>query len=207
MDKSYDYSKAEKTWYKVWEDSGFFKPEVNPHGKPYTIVLPPPNASGKMHTGNVLMIAIEDLLIRWHRMMGYATLWIPGTDHAGTETQITYERELKKAGKSRFDFDRDTLYADIQKFVFANKSAIENQIRSMGASVDWSRYKFTLDADSIQTVRDTFIKMELTGLIYKDDYMVNYCPTCGTTYADIEVSYEQKTDPLYYIKYGPFTIA
>ena len=118
MNKIYDQKTVEQKWYQFWEESGFFKPEINPSGKPYTIVLPLPNASGRMHTGNVLMIAIEDLLIRWHRMKGEAALWVPGTDHAGTETQITYERDLKKEGKSRFSFDRDTLYQNIHDFVF-----------------------------------------------------------------------------------------
>ncbi len=202
MDKAYDHSKSEKKWYDFWEKEGFFKPEINPKGKPYTIILPLPNASGRMHTGNILMIAIEDLLIRWHRMMGDATLWVPGTDHAGTETQITYERELKKEGKSRFSFDRDTLYNNIHDFVFANKSLIEDQIRSMGASIDWSRYLFTLDPKSVDTVYNTFIKMSADNLIYRGDYMVNYCPVCGTTYADIEVDYEERDSKLYYVKYS-----
>lgn len=207
MDKSYNPKQAEEKWYKFWEESGYFKPEINPDGKPYTIILPLPNASGRMHTGNILMIAIEDLLIRWHRMQGDAALWVPGTDHAGTETQITYERELKSQGKSRFNFDRETLYQNIHKFVFENKHLIEGQIRAMGASVDWDRYMFTLDNKSIDTVYNTFIKMSKDDLIYKDDYMVNYCPTCGTTYADIEIDYEERKDPFITMKYGQFTIA
>src|SRR3954470_2767069 len=110
MDKAYNHLEHEKKVYELWESSGAFTPKIDKNKKPFTIVLPPPNASGKMHTGNVLMIAIEDLLIRWHRMKGDPTLWLPGIDHAGTETQITYERLLKKEGKSRFQFDRGTLY-------------------------------------------------------------------------------------------------
>lgn len=139
-------------------------------------------------------------------MQGYAALWIPGTDHAGTETQITFERELKKQGKSRFDFDRETLYNQIHDFVFANKSAIENQIRVMGASVDWDRYTFTLDDKVIETVESTFEKLAKEDLVYRGDYMVNFCPICGTTYADIEISYEERKDPFYEIRYGQFTI-
>src|SRR5690242_7360658 len=116
MDKAYNAKLAEEKWYKFWEEAGLFKPEVNPEGAPYTIILPPPNASGKMHTGNVLMIAIEDLLIRWKRMQGYAALWVPGTDHAGTETQITFEKQLKKEGKSRFNFSREEFYQAIWDF-------------------------------------------------------------------------------------------
>jgi valyl-tRNA synthetase len=201
MDKTYDHKKYEDEIYKMWERGGYFTAKRDPKKKPYTIVLPPPNASGKMHTGNVLMIAIEDLLIRWKRMQGYSALWIPGTDHAGFETQITFERELKKKGKSRFDFDRKTLYEKIWNFVQENKGLIEKQIKSMGASVDWSRYKFTLDPDVIDTVIDTFIKLDNDGLLYKDDYMVNYCPVCGTTFADLEVKHIERKDPLYFVRY------
>ncbi len=207
MDKHYNAKESEEKWYKFWEEHGLFKPEINPEGKPYTILLPPPNASGKMHTGNVLMIAIEDLLIRWHRMKGYAALWIPGTDHAGTETQITFERELKKEGKSRFDYSREELYKEIWEFVQNNKHQIEGQIKEMGASVDWSRYTFTLDKHVIDTVHETFKKLYKDNLIYRGEYMVNYCPKCGTTYSDVELKHEERKDPLYYMKYGPFILA
>jgi valyl-tRNA synthetase len=207
MEKAYNSKEAENKWYSIWEKAGYFKPEINPNGKPYTIVLPPPNASGKMHTGNVLMIAIEDLLIRWHRMKGYAALWVPGTDHAGTETQVTFERELKKQGKSRFSYSREELYKAIWEFVENNKSSIESQIRQMGASVDWERYTFTLDDAVIKTVHETFKKMNSDGLVYRGDYMVNYCTKCGTTYSDVELKHEERKDALYYLKYGPFTLA
>lgn len=207
MDKVFKPQEIETKVYKMWEGGGYFTPRIDPKKKPFTIILPPPNASGKMHTGNVLMIAIEDLLVRWHRMKGEPTLWLPGTDHAGTETQITFERELKKEGKSRFRFDRQTLYQMIWDFVAQNRGLIEGQIRQMGASVDWTRYKFTLDADVVETVQKTFQKLAADQLIYRDDYIVNYCPVCGTTYSDIEVEHKERVDPLYYMKYGPFTIA
>lgn len=201
MDSKFEHQKVEKQIYEEWEKSGAFKPSDSSSGKPFTIVLPPPNASGKMHMGNVLMIAIEDLMIRYHRMKGDPTLWIPGTDHAGFETQITYERELKKQGKSRFEFDRETLYKNIWEFVQNNKSQIEGQIRQMGASVDWSRYTFTLDPHVVSTVYETFAKMHKEGLVYRDNYMVNYCPKCGTTFADLEIIHEDRIGKLYYVKY------
>jgi valyl-tRNA synthetase len=201
MDSKFDHKIVEKDIYEAWEKSGAFAPDPKAEGKPFTIVLPPPNASGKMHMGNVLMIAIEDLMIRYHRMKGDPTLWIPGTDHAGFETQITYERELKKQGKSRFEFDRETLYQNIWEFVQNNKSQIEGQIRQMGASVDWSRYTFTLDPHVVSTVYSTFAKMHKEGLVYRDNYMVNYCPKCGTTFADLEILHEDRVDKLFYIKY------
>jgi valyl-tRNA synthetase len=207
MDKVYNHKNKEHEIYQRWEEAGYFKPKIDKSKKPFTIVLPPPNASGKMHTGNVLMIAIEDLLVRWHRMKGEPTLWVPGTDHAGTETQITFERELKKQGKSRFSYSREELYQAIKEFVESNKGKIESQIRQMGASVDWDWYTFTLDEKVIATVHQTFRKMMRDGLIYRGNYLVNYCPKCGTTYSDVEIKHEERTDPLYYMKYGPFILA
>lgn len=207
MDKVYNHKVEEKNLYEMWEKNGYFKPKLDPKKKPFTILIPPPNASGKMHTGNVLMIAIEDLLIRWHRMKGDPTLWVPGTDHAGTETQITFEKLLKKQGKSRFQYSREDLYKEIWQFVQDNKGQIEGQMREMGASVDWSRYTFTLDPRIVKTVHNTFEKMFKDKLVYRGNYMVNYCPKCGTTYSDVELKHEERTDPLYYMKYGPFILA
>lgn len=207
IESKFDFKTAEKRIYKMWQEGNYFTPERDPKKQSYTILLPPPNASGKMHTGNILMIAIEDLLIRWKRMKGFSALWLPGTDHAGFETQTTYERLLKKEGKSRFDFDRDTLYKQIWDFVQANKGLIEEQMKVMGASVDWSRYKFTLDADVLNLVYDTFTKLEKDGLIYRADYIVNYSTYWGTTFSDAEVQYAERNDPLYYMKYGPFVLA
>lgn len=207
MDKVYNHKLAEEKLYKFWEEKEYFKPKIDKTKRAFTIILPPPNASGKMHTGNVLMIAIEDLLIRWHRMKGDPTLWIPGTDHAGTETQITFEKQLKKEGKSRFQYSRDELYNEIWQFVQNNKGQIESQIRQMGASIDWSRYTFTLDDKVIKTVHETFKKLAADNLLYRGDYIVNYCTKCGTTYSDVELKHEERTDPLYYLKYGPFVLA
>ncbi|MBN1169103.1 valine--tRNA ligase [Candidatus Woesebacteria bacterium] len=201
MEKRYDHQKWESKIYSLWEESGAFKAKVDKSKKPYTILLPPPNASGKMHIGNVLMIAIEDLLIRWKRMQGFSTLWTPGTDHAGFETQITFERELRKNGKSRMDFDRQSLYKNIWDFVIENRELINDQIKQMGASVDWDKYTFMLDNKVIKIVTDTFKKLHKDKLVYRDDYMVNYCPNCGTTFADLEVKHIKRKDPLVYVKF------
>lgn len=201
MDKAYNHKDAEEKIYRMWEKNGYFAPRIDPSKKPFTIILPPPNASGKMHIGNVLMIAIEDVLVRWHRMKGDPTLWIPGTDHAGFETQTTFERKLRKEGKSRFDFDNKTLYKMINAFVQENKPLIEKQLRNMGASVDWSRYRFTLDEYVVKTVYNTFKKLIDEGFIYRGDYLVNYSFKWGTTFSDAEIQYKEQTDPLYYIKY------
>lgn len=207
MDKAYNHLQTEEKIYKKWEEGGYFKAKIDPKKKPFTILLPPPNASGRMHTGNVLMIAIEDLLIRYHRMKGDPTLWLPGTDHAGTETQITYEKMLNKEGKSRFNFSREELFQNIWDFVQNNKGVIKSQVQQMGASVDWSRETFTLDPKVVATVHNTFKKMAKDGLVFRGNYMVNYCTKCGTTYADVELKHEERVDPLYYLKYGPFVLA
>ena len=126
MDKKYDHKTQEPKIQQKWEESSVFKGKIDRDKKAFTIVLPPPNANGKLHTGHVLMLAIEDILIRWKKMQGYSTLWLPGTDHAGFETQMVFEKHLKKEGKSRFDYDRDTLYREIWDFVEGNKGIIEN---------------------------------------------------------------------------------
>ncbi|MFZ2664079.1 MAG: class I tRNA ligase family protein, partial [Patescibacteria group bacterium] len=207
MDKKYDHKIQEPKIQKKWEEKKIFIGKIDRNKKPFTIVLPPPNANGKLHTGHVLMLAIEDILIRWKKMQGYSTLWIPGTDHAGFETQVVFERHLKEKGKSRFDYDRDSLYKEIWDFVQENKGVIESQIKSMGPGLDWTRYTFTLDEKVISTVYETFQRMVNEGMVYRDDYIVNYCPKCGTTFADLELRHVTRKDPLYYMKYGPFVLA
>ncbi|OGE64378.1 valine--tRNA ligase, partial [Candidatus Daviesbacteria bacterium RIFCSPLOWO2_02_FULL_36_7] len=206
MDKVYDQSKVENKWYKLWEENGYFKPEVNPEGKPYTIILPPPNANAPLHFGHAMFV-IEDILIRYHRMLGDAALWLPGSDHAGFETQVVFEKHLEKEGKSRFDFDRPTLYQMIWDFVQNNKGAMEGQVRRLGFSVDWSREKFTLDPEIVKITYKTFKKLFNDGLAYRGLRLVNYCTKHGTSFSDLEVVYEDRTTPLYYIKYGPLTLA
>lgn len=206
MDKVYDQAKVEKKWYEFWESSGYFKPEINSDGKPYCIVLPPPNANAPLHFGQAMYV-IEDIMIRYHRMKGYSVLWLPGSDHAGFETQVVFEKHLESQGKSRFDYDRQTLYQMIWDFVQNNKGVMEGQLRRLGFSVDWSREKFTLDSDVVKVVYQTFKKMFSDGLIYRDIRIVNYCTKHGTSFSDLEVLYEERKTPLYYIKYGPLTLA
>ncbi len=206
MDKIYKQAEIEKKWYEFWEKNGFFKPEVNQDGQPYSIILPPPNANAPLHFGHA-MYTVEDILIRYHRMKGFAALWLPGSDHAGFETQVVFEKRLEKMGKSRFDFDRQTLYQMIWDFVQNNKGTMEGQLRRLGFSLDWSREKFTLDPDIIKIVYKTFKKMFDEGLIYRGLRIVNFCTKHGTSFSDLEVIYEDRTTPLYYIKYGPLTLA
>jgi valyl-tRNA synthetase len=206
MDKVYNHKDVEDRLYKIWEEKGYFQPEINPDGKPYTIVLPPPNANGDLHFGHA-MFTVEDILIRYHRMKGEAALWLPGTDHAGIETQFVYEKKLQAEGKSRFDFTQEELYQQIWDFVAESHGRIENQLRKLGFSLDWSREKYTLDPEIVKLVYKTFKKMHDEGLIYRAYKLVNYCTKDGTSFSDLEVSYEEMNSPLYYIKYGPLVLA
>ena len=207
MNKQYDHSQFEDSIYKKWEDSGGFRPKDGKGAKPYCIIMPPPNANDPLHIGHAMFVTIEDILIRYQRMNGKAALWLPGTDHAGIETQFVFEKKLKKTGKSRFDYDRETLYKMIWDYVEENSGVAVSQMKKLGASADWSRQKFTLDKDVVEMVTDTFIKMHKDGLIYKGLRLVNYCTHCGTAFSNLEVNHEERTTPLYYMKYGPFILA
>jgi len=206
MEKVYNHKDVEDKIYKQWEERGYFQPEINPQGQPYCIILPPPNANGDLHFGHA-MFTVEDILIRYHRMKGYAALWLPGTDHAGIETQFVFEKKLQAEGKSRLEYDQDTLYQMIFSYVEENKGKIQKQLRKLGFSLDWTREKYTLEPDIIKLVCKTFKKMYDEGLVYRDYRLVNFCTKDGTSFSDLEVVYEERKDPLYYIKYGPLTIA
>lgn len=206
MDKAYDHTKVEDSLYKEWEKKGYFKPEVNPDGKPYSIILPPPNANAPLHFGHA-MYAIEDILIRYHRMKGFKTLWQPGADHAGFETQFVFEKKLALEGKSRFDYDRETLYEMILEFVKGNKPVMEGQLRKLGFSLDWSRQKMTIDPEIVAIVHSNFKKLFDDGLAYRAERLVNYCTFDGTSFSDLEVVHEERKSALYYIKYGPLVLA
>ena len=173
---------------------------------PFTVILPPPNANADLHLGHAMYV-VEDIMIRYHRMKGDPTLWLPGADHAGFETQYVYEKYLAKEDKSRFDFDRETLYKNIWDFVQANRGTMENQLRRLGFSLDWSRNIFTLDPKIVAIVYKTFKKLFDDGLVYRGARLVNYCTQCGTSFSDLEVKHVERTDPLYYMKYGPFILA
>lgn len=207
MEPQYDHKKIEAEIYKKWEDSGAFTPHVDSHKSPFTIIMPPPNANDPLHIGHARFVAIEDVLTRYHRMKGDSTLWLPGSDHAGIETQYVFEKKLKEKGQSRFDFDRDTLYKMIWDYVQENTGVMESQLKKLGASCDWSRFKFTLDPEIVRVVYKTFKKLYDDGLIYRGERILNYCPRCGTFYSQLEVDYVERDDKLYYLDYGKITIA
>jgi len=209
FNKPYDPHSVEALIYEKWEKSGFFNPDNLPerHVKPFTIVMPPPNANGDLHVGHSLFITLEDIMTRYKRMQGYKALWIPGADHAGFETQIVYEKKLEKEGRSRFGMDPKELYREIYDFTIENKSKMEGQVRKMGASCDWSRERFTLDPDVVKTVQQTFKKMCDDGLVYRGNRMVNWCTKHQTSLSDVETDTKEMDDKLYYMEYGPLTVA
>lgn len=207
MESKYDHQRFEKKIYETWEKSGTFTPQAEKGKKTFTIIMPPPNANGDLHIGHARFVAIEDILTRYHRMKGEPTLWLPGSDHAGIETQFVFEKELKKEGKSRFDFERGTFYQMLWDFTQTNKVNMENQLRELGASCDWTRNTFTLDPKIIEIVYQTFKKLYEEGLIYRGEKIVNYCPRCGTAFSQLEVDSVERDDNLYYLDYGTVTIA
>ncbi|CAN5413011.1 valine--tRNA ligase [soil metagenome] len=205
LSKTYEPGQYETDIYDLWEKSGAFKPSDK--GEPFVTIMPPPNANANLHIGHALNNALQDIAIRYQRMNGRAALFIPGADHAGFETQVVYEKHLAKEGKSRFDFSREELYKQIYDFVQKNRGNVEAQVRALGASVDWSRSTFTLDEQVIKTAYSTFKKLWDDNLVYRGERLVNYCTFHRTSFADIEVKYEERTSPLYYLKYGPFVLA
>lgn len=207
--KPYNPTENESVIYELWEQSGYFNPDNLPNVTegPFTIIMPPPNANGQIHAGHALFVTLEDIMIRYKRMRGFKTLWLPGTDHAGFETQVVYEKKLEKEGRSRFNLSREELYAEIMDFVQANKKATENGMRQLGASCDWSREKFTLDPDIIQTVYATFKQMSDDGLVYRGERITNWCTKHQTSLSDLETLSETRKDKLYYMQYGPLVVA
>lgn len=209
----YNPTDTEGKIYKMWEDSGFFNPSIcvekgvtNSESKPFTIVMPPPNSNGSLHAGHALVITIEDIMIRFKRMQGFKTLWLPGADHAGFETQVVYEKKLEKEGRSRFGMDPEALYKEILDFTLSNKASMEQQVRSLGASCDWSREKFTLDPDVVSKTQGTFIKMWNDGLVYRGKRAINWCYKHQTSLSEVETESTEESSPFYYFKYGPFEI-
>lgn len=211
MPKAYEPKDYEKKIYTQWENSGFFNPDnlkVPKNAKPYTIILPPPNITAKLHLGHGVMLAIEDLLIRFHRLNGFKTLWLPGTDHAAIATQNVVEKKLlKEQGKTRQDLGKEKFLKEVWSFLRETRSTIQSQFRKMGSSLDWSREAFTLDDKRKKAVTEMFVQMYENGLIYRGERIVNWCPRCHSTLADDEVEYREEKGQLFWLKYGPFVLA
>jgi len=197
--KQYIPNDYEPNIYALWETSGALDPTGV--GKPYSIIMPPPNANGNLHIGHALDMNLKDILIRYHRMKGDDAVFIPGADHAGFETWVVYERELTKQGKSRFDFSRDQLYSQVWNFVQEKRGNMELQLRALGVSASWKHLTFTLDDKVINTVYDTFKKMWDDNLVYRGERIVNYCTEHQTSFADIEVEHKNEKGKLWKIAY------
>ena len=197
--KTYTPNEYEPSIYALWEESGVFKPKGQ--GEPYSIVMPPPNANGNLHIGHALGSAIQDILVRYHRMQGHDAVYIPGADHAGFETWVVYERELEKHGKTRFDFNREELYSQVWDFVAKRRGDMELQLRAIGVGADWDNLVFTLDDKVIKTVYDTFEKMWSDGYIYRGERIVNYCTKHQTSFSDYEVVHKNEKGKLWQIAY------
>ena len=200
MDKHYDAKAAEQKWYKFWEEGGFFHEEPGA-GKPYSVVIPPPNVTGILHMGHALNETIQDILVRWRRMQGRNTLWLPGTDHAGIATQNVVEKALRKEGKRRQDLGREAFVERVWDWKRQYGGTIVRQQRMMGNSTDWRRERFTFDEGCSKAVAKVFTQLYNEGLVYKGNYIVNWCPRCGTALANDEVEHEANHGHLWYVRY------
>lgn len=203
MEKVYNPENIESKLYKFWQDEEIFKAHINKDKDPFTIVIPPPNVTGILHMGHILNNTLQDIMIRYKKMQGYETLWLPGTDHAGIATQNVVEKELAKEGKTRFDIGRKKMIEKIWDWKEKNGNLIIDQLKKLGSSCDWSRERFTMDDGLSDAVKEVFIQLYEEDLIYKGKYIINWCPRCETALADDEVEHEDKNSKLWYIKY-PF---
>ena len=201
MSKAYDPKAVEGDVYDLWMKGGYFTPEIDPDREPFVIIMPPPNVTGELHLGHALTTALEDLMVRWHRMKGEPTLFLPGTDHAGIATQVVVERMLADDGVSRHDIGRLEFVRQVWEWVDRYGGRIHEQIKRLGGSCDWTRLAFTLDEGPNRAVRTTFVNLYKKGLIYRGERITNWCPRCATALSDLEVVHRDEASALYHIRY------
>jgi valyl-tRNA synthetase len=202
LSKQYNPKESEANIYKLWEEQGLFNAGLCPDKKPYTIVIPPPNITGILHMGHALNNTIQDILIRYKKMKGFEALWMPGTDHAGIATQNVVERKLAKEGKKRHDIGREKFIEEIWKWQKQYGGTIIKQLRRLGSACDWKRERFTMDAGLSEAVQEVFIRLYEKGLIYRGNYIINWCPRCQTALSDEEAEHRELDGNLYYIRYA-----
>ena len=202
----YEPKDTEAKWYPVWEERGYFRADPTKPGTAYSIVIPPPNVTGSLHMGHALNNTLQDILIRMKRMDGFNTVWVPGTDHASIAVHVILERQLEAEGKTRYDLGREAFLERAWKWKSESGGTIIRQLRRLGSSCDWSRERFTMDPGLSRAVREAFVRLWEEGLIYRDDYIVNWCPRCQTVLSDLEVEREERDADFVYIKYGPLTL-
>ena len=201
LEKVYNPAKVENKLYSRWEERGYFKPEINPNGKPYTIVMPPPNITGQLHIGHAFDGTIQDILIRWKRMEGYAALWLPGTDHASIATEVKVVETMAQEGITKKDIGREGFLDRAWNWADVYRKRITKQFRKLGASCDWSRERFTMDEGCSEAVKEIFIQLYERGLIYRGNRIINWCPDCKTALSDAEVEYQEQKGFLWYFRY------
>ncbi|MEF9427041.1 MAG: valine--tRNA ligase, partial [Candidatus Mariimomonas ferrooxydans] len=201
IEKTYNPKGIEEKWYDFWNKKGYFHADSKSDKPPFCIVIPPPNVTGSLHIGHALDVTLQDILIRWKRMSGFNALWLPGTDHAGIATQNVVEKELKKQGLDRHKLGREEFIKKVWEWKEQYGGRIIHQLKSLGASCDWSRERFTLDKGLSIAVKEVFVRLHKEGLVYRGDYIINWCPRCHTALSDLEVDHEEKKGKLYYIKY------
>src|SRR5437870_8134133 len=201
LEKTYDPHQVEERWYRFWTERGYFHASVDHLGPPYSIVIPPPNITGSLHLGHALNNTLQDILIRWRRMQGRNTLWMPGTDHAGIATQNVVERQLMAEGTSREVLGREAFVKRVWDWKAQSGGSILQQLKRLGASCDWDRLRFTMDEGLSQAVREVFVRLHEDGLIYRRERLINWCPRCLTALSDIEVEHEETKGKLYHIEY------
>jgi valyl-tRNA synthetase len=200
-EKVYDPARVEDKWYSYWLEQGYFRAEVGSPKEPFSIVIPPPNVTGSLHMGHALNNTLQDILVRYQRMKGKNCLWMPGTDHAGIATQNVVERELAKEGLDRHQLGREAFIARVWEWKEKYGGVIINQLKKLGASCDWSRERFTMDEGLSRAVREVFVRLYEEGLIYRGDYIINWCPRCHTALSDLEVEYQEIPAHLYHLRY------
>ena len=203
MPPAYEPGKVEGKWYQFWVERGYFTPKVDPAKKPFVITMPPTNITGELHLGHALTATLEDIMSRWHRMRGEPTLWLPGVDHAGIATQVVVERALAKEGLTRQQVGREKFLERVWQWANTYRNAIINEHKRLGASLDWTRLRFTMDEGPSRAVRTTFVRLFDKGLIYKGLRIISWCPRCATALSDLEVEHQDVQGHLYYIRY-PF---
>lgn len=199
--KAYDPSQVEDKWYQYWLEQGYFKPKIDLAKEPFVIIMPPPNVTGELHLGHALPATLEDIMIRWHRMKGEPSLWLPGIDHAGIAAQVVVERELAKIGLTRQQLGREKFLEYMWDWMKKYGRIIAEQHKKLGTSCDWSREKFTLDPGPSLAVRTTFVRLYRKKLIYRGERIINWCPRCLTALSDLEVEHQETSGALYYVKY------
>ncbi len=201
IDETYNPTDVEARWYDFWQDNGFFKADEKSEKEPYTIVIPPPNVTGRLHMGHALFVTLQDILIRWKRMEGYETLWLPVTDHAGIATQMMVVKELAKSNISRHDLGREKFLEKVWEWKEEKGGEIIDQMKKMGASCDWDRERFTMDEGLGVAVREAFVQMYEDGLIYRAERMVDWDPELKTVLSNLEVLHEEEAGHFWYLKY------